>query len=130
MLIKDNHLRASRLGRARRCGGRAATRPTACGSRSRWTTLHQLDEALAAGADIILLDNFSTRDMAEAVKRVRGRRVPVLLEASGGVTLARMREMAETGVDIISVGSITHSARAIDFSCEVRPVDANREREL
>jgi nicotinate-nucleotide pyrophosphorylase (carboxylating) len=91
--------------------------------------LSQLDEALEAGAEGILLDNFQTRDMAEAVKRVRDRRATVVIEASGGVTLDRIREISKTGVDVVSIGSITHSARAIDFSCQVRPVDSARERE-
>ena len=80
----------------------------------------QLDEALEAGAEGILLDNFQVRDLAEAVKRVRERRQPVVIEASGGVTLDRIHDISKTGVDVIWIGSITHSARAIDFSCEIR----------
>ena len=83
--------------------------------------LAQVDEALEAGARGILFDNFQPADMAEAVKRVRDQQAPVFLEASGGVTLDRIREITKTGVDVISVGSITHSARAINFSCEIRP---------
>jgi nicotinate-nucleotide pyrophosphorylase (carboxylating) len=75
--------------------------------------LAQVEEALAAGADIIMLDNMSLDDMRAAVAIISGR---VLVEASGGVTLDRVRAIAETGVDIISVGALTHSPRAVDIS--------------
>ena len=81
----------------------------------------QLDEALEAGAEVILLDNFQPRDMAEAVKRIRERRPQTVIEASGGVSLDRIRDIGKTGVDVISIGALTHSARAIDFSCEIPP---------
>jgi len=76
-------------------------------------TLAQVDEALASGADIIMLDNMSIDDMRTAVLAIAGR---ALVEASGGVTLETVRAIAETGVDIISVGALTHSARAMDIS--------------
>jgi nicotinate-nucleotide pyrophosphorylase (carboxylating) len=76
-------------------------------------TLAQVDEALASGADIIMLDNMSIADMRSAVMAIAGR---ALVEASGGVTLETVRAIAETGVDIISVGALTHSARAMDIS--------------
>ncbi|MBV8197720.1 MAG: carboxylating nicotinate-nucleotide diphosphorylase [Candidatus Eremiobacteraeota bacterium] len=79
-------------------------------------TLDQLREALAEPIDAVLLDNMTPAQLREAVG-VANRRV--LTEASGGVTLANVREIAETGVDLISTGSITHSARALDFSLEV-----------
>ena len=82
--------------------------------------LGQLDEALEAGAEGILLDNFQVRDMAEAVKRVRERRPQVVVEASGGVTLDRIHEISKTGVDVISVGALTHSARALDLGLDIR----------
>ena len=78
-------------------------------------TLDQLDEALAAGADIVLLDNMDTPTVAEAVKRARGR---ALLEASGGITLARVAELARAGVDAISVGALTHSVAAADVGLD------------
>ncbi len=81
-------------------------------------TLAQLDEVLAeGGADIVMLDNMSAKDMAEAVKRVQGR---AILEASGGVTLARVPEIAATGVDLISVGFITHSAANLDVGLDFK----------
>jgi len=79
-------------------------------------TLAQLDEALAARADIILLDNFAPSDLATAVARTGS---AALLEASGGVTLATVRAIAETGVDLISVGALTHSAPSADVALDI-----------
>ncbi len=76
--------------------------------------LAQFDEALEAGADVILMDNMSNEDMREAVGRAAGRKV--ILEASGNATLERIRSMAETGVHFISVGALTHSAPSIDLT--------------
>jgi len=79
-------------------------------------TLEQVEEALAAGANQILLDNMTPDELREAVALVAGR---ARTEASGGVTLRTVRAIAETGVDYISVGALTHSARAVDFSLEM-----------
>jgi nicotinate-nucleotide pyrophosphorylase (carboxylating) len=76
-------------------------------------TLVEVAEALEAAADIIMLDNMDLSTMTEAVALIGGR---ALVEASGGVSLDRVRGIAETGVDIISVGALTHSARAMDIS--------------
>ena len=81
-------------------------------------TLAQLDEALACGVETVLLDNMSPETLREAVRRSAGR---VRLEASGGVTLTTIRAIAETGVDAISVGALTHSVRALDIALEVTP---------
>ena len=114
ILIKDNHVR---LG-----GGveRAVTRMRAAShemaTEVEAQTLNEVDEALRAGAEIILLDNLSTPDIVEAVKRCRGR---AKTEISGGVTLPRMRELAATGADYISIGALTHSAPAVDLSLEI-----------
>lgn len=78
------------------------------------TNLEEFDEALAASADVIMLDNMSIEKMCEAVERARGQRV--VLEASGNATLERVRAMAETGVQFVSVGMLTHSARSIDMT--------------
>jgi len=75
-----------------------------------------LEEALTAGADIVLLDNMSLEDMKKAVLVAKGR---VLLEASGGVTLETVGEVVKTGVNLVSVGALTHSARSVDISLEV-----------
>ncbi len=79
------------------------------------TNFAELEEALEAGADAILLDNMSLDDMRAAVQRVRGNH-RVMLEASGNASLERVRAMAETGVDVISVGALTHSAPIVDLS--------------
>jgi nicotinate-nucleotide pyrophosphorylase (carboxylating) len=79
-------------------------------------SLQELEQALAAQADIIMLDDFSHADMREAVARNRASPRPAKLEASGSVSLATVREIAETGVDYISVGSLTKHVRAIDLS--------------
>ena len=116
ILIKDNHVRLA--------GGIAqAVRRMRKGNREMPTevevqTLAQVDEALGAEADIILLDNLSTPEMIEAVKRCRG---TAKTEISGGVTLARMRDIAGTGADCVSVGALTHSAPAADLSFEIEP---------
>lgn len=114
VLIKDNHIVA--------CGGVRAAIERARGAAPHTAkiecevdSLGQLDEALAARADVILLDNMPVAVLAEAVKRARGR---ALLEASGGVTLDRVGELARTGVDVISVGGLTHSVRAADLALE------------
>jgi nicotinate-nucleotide pyrophosphorylase (carboxylating) len=114
-LIKENHIRAA--------GGitnavSAARDRAAPGQlvEVEVTTLAELDEALRAGAPLILLDNFSPDLMRAAVAEANGR---ARLEASGGITLANLREVAETGVDFISLGALTHSAGVLDFSLEV-----------
>jgi len=84
----------------------------------------ELEEALAAGADAVLLDNMSLAEMARAVARVGGR---IPLEASGNMTLARIKEVAETGVDLISVGALTHSVTAADISLNVTQVEVERK---
>jgi nicotinate-nucleotide pyrophosphorylase (carboxylating) len=76
----------------------------------------QIEAVLAAGVDTILLDNFTTAQLSLAVAQIAGR---ALVEASGGITLARIREIAETGVDIISVGALTHSIRSLDLGLDI-----------
>jgi nicotinate-nucleotide pyrophosphorylase (carboxylating) len=114
VLIKDNHLR--RVGSVSEAvrRARAAARP---GMRVEVEAadLLQVREALAAKADMIMLDNMSLETMRQAVGLVAGR---VPLEASGNMTLDRVRAVAETGVDFISVGALTHSAKAIDISLD------------
>jgi nicotinate-nucleotide pyrophosphorylase (carboxylating) len=79
-------------------------------------TVSEALEAVEAGADIVMLDNMSLEDMRKAVKSIHGR---ALIEASGGITLDNVRAVAETGVDFISIGALTHSARALDISLEL-----------
>jgi nicotinate-nucleotide pyrophosphorylase (carboxylating) len=117
ILIKDNHVRlAGSVGTAV-SRMRARTREMATEVEAQ--SLQQVDDALAAGADIILLDNLSTADIAAAVKSCRGR---AKTEISGGVTLARMPELAATGADYVSIGALTHSAPAVDLSFEIEPL--------
>ncbi len=115
VLVKDNHVEA--------CGGvaeavrRARARAGAMLKvEVEVADLAGLDQAIAAGADIVLLDNMDDASLAEAVRRAGGR---VLLEASGNMTLERLPRVAATGVDFVSVGAVTHSARAVDVSFEL-----------
>ncbi len=118
ILIKDNHIRladgvVAAVTRMRRANREMPTEVEA-------QSLAQVEEALDAGADIVLLDNLSTPDIIEAVRRCRGR---AKTEISGGVTIARVPELAATGADYISVGALTHSAPAADLSFEIEPAD-------
>ena len=81
-------------------------------------TLSQLDEALAEGAELILLDNFTPEQCAEADRRTQS--TPTLLEASGGLTLPTARTYADTGVHYLAVGALTHSAPALDLGLDLR----------
>jgi nicotinate-nucleotide pyrophosphorylase (carboxylating) len=121
ILIKDNHLEALHLGQegigqavqaARDKVGESVTVEIEVDS------LDQLDRALACGPDIVLLDNMGPELLREAVRRRNAVAPKVLLEASGGVTLAAIRDIAETGVDRISVGALTHSAPALDIALD------------
>jgi nicotinate-nucleotide pyrophosphorylase (carboxylating) len=73
-------------------------------------------QAAEAGADIVMLDNMNLKDMRQAVRLIKGR---ALIEASGGITLESVRDVAETGVDLISIGALTHSPKALDISLEL-----------
>lgn len=84
-------------------------------------TLAELEEALANGAESILLDNMKPQDVRAAVERVNSHPRPVPIEASGGIRLENVREYAETGVDYISVGALTHSPQAVDLSMRIVP---------
>jgi nicotinate-nucleotide pyrophosphorylase (carboxylating) len=116
ILIKENHAAiAGGVGEAvRKARERAPDLPLEVECR----TLEEVDEALGAGAPRILLDNMTPAQLREAVEHVAGR---ADLEASGGATLETVREIAETGVDFISVGALTHSAPALDFSLILEP---------
>ncbi|HNF89906.1 MAG TPA: nicotinate-nucleotide diphosphorylase (carboxylating), partial [Thiobacillaceae bacterium] len=112
ILIKENHIAAAggiapALAAAFRLAGAGVS------VQIEVETLDQLEEALQAGATLILLDNFDLEGMREAVRLAAGR---AALEASGGVTLDSVRAIAETGVDRISVGGLTKSVRAVDLS--------------
>ena len=119
ILIKDNHIAA--------CGGsvkEAVSRarvnaPHGLRIEVEVSSLPELKEALDAGAEAVLLDNMDCAELEEAVRYARGRQPGIILEASGGVTLENVRDIAKTGVDIVSTGALTHSARAVDLSMRI-----------
>jgi len=118
VLIKDNHLAALRSESPNAIAAavqRARTKYPKLKVEVEADTLVQVDQAVAARADIILLDNMNVLQLRLAVQKCRDR---ALTEASGGVTLAGVRAIAETGVDFISVGALTHSARAVDIGLD------------
>jgi nicotinate-nucleotide pyrophosphorylase (carboxylating) len=119
ILIKDNHLAALRsqglnieevVAKARQ------NSPERMPVEVEVVTIAEASEAVEGGADIVMLDNMSPDDMREAVKSIGGR---ALVEASGGITLDNVRAVAETGIDFISIGALTHSVRALDISLEL-----------
>jgi nicotinate-nucleotide pyrophosphorylase (carboxylating) len=121
VLIKDNHIAALRalgmslkdiVAKARQNVPRGVTVEVEV------TNAREALEALKAGADIIMLDNMSPDEMRQAVKLVSGQ---AKVEASGGITLANVHRVAMTGIDIISIGALTHSSRALDISLELEP---------
>ncbi|HEX3724001.1 MAG TPA: carboxylating nicotinate-nucleotide diphosphorylase [Nitrolancea sp.] len=118
ILIKDNHLAAiggpERIAIAVRAARKGA--PHTLRVEVEVASLEELEQALAVRPDTILLDNMSVEEMAEAVRRTAAR---ALLEASGGITLESVRAVAQTGVNLISVGALTHSSRALDISLEL-----------
>jgi len=118
ILIKDNHIKI--------CGGVGEAVDRARKNLSpllkievEVENLAQLEEAIAAGADTIMLDNMEKGKMREAVSRIRSHERHILIEASGGINLENVREVAETGVDFISVGGLTHSAASLNFTLEM-----------
>jgi nicotinate-nucleotide pyrophosphorylase (carboxylating) len=113
-LIKDNHVAAAGSVTA----AFAAVRAPGLHVQVECDTLEQVREALAAGATSILLDNMSVAELTEAVRLTEGR---AELEASGGLTLDRARDVAETGVDYLAVGALTHSAPALDIGLDLNP---------
>ena len=116
ILIKDNHVRlaggVAEALRRMKAGGQEM--PIEIEAQS----LDQVDAAVAEGADIILLDNLTTPEIEEAVRRIGGR---AKTEISGNVTLDRLPELARTGANYVSVGALTHSAPAVDLSFELEP---------
>lgn len=115
VLIKDNHIRGAgsiseAVARVRKHSGFTIKVEVEA------STLDEVNEALSCGVDVIMLDNMTIEEMREAVHLVNGR---ALLEASGGITEDRLREVAQTGVDLISLGYLTHGARALDLSLKL-----------
>ncbi|MGE3955376.1 MAG: carboxylating nicotinate-nucleotide diphosphorylase [Vicinamibacterales bacterium] len=117
ILIKDNHVRLA--GGVAQAVARCRTSRPDLRLEIEAQSLDQFDEALAAGADVILVDNMTLDDVREAVRRSAGR---AKIEISGGVTLDRIPALAATGADYVSAGALTHSAPAIDISFEIEPI--------
>jgi len=126
VLIKDNHLELA----GGEAIGEAVSRarqnaPTGLRVEVETENLRQVEEALDAKADIIMLDNMAIEMMTEAVRLIRRAEHAVEIEASGGITLDSVRSIAQTGVDFISVGGLTHSAPALDISLDVHSTRFN-----
>jgi len=118
ILIKGNHLRL--VGGIRAAVERALRqRPPGYHVEVEITSLEELDDAMLAGADGVLLDNMSPEEVRECVQRAAGR---VRLEVSGGIDASNIRAYAEAGVDYISVGAVTHSAAAVDINFRIKPL--------
>jgi len=119
VLIKDNHLVALRsrgVGLGEVINKARQHAPHTLKIEVEVESVEQAQEALSAGADIVMLDNMNLEDMRQVVELAQGRAV---IEASGGITLDSVRAVADTGVDLISVGALTHSAKALDISLEL-----------
>jgi nicotinate-nucleotide pyrophosphorylase (carboxylating) len=114
ILIKDNHIEA--VSSIKKAIERAKSDHHFARIEVEVENLHDLNEAIAAGADIVMLDNMSISDIKKAVKIANGR---VILEASGGIKLENVKKIAKAGVDLISVGALTHSAVAVDISLKI-----------
>jgi nicotinate-nucleotide pyrophosphorylase (carboxylating) len=115
VMIKDNHIKGAG-GIAQAVAAARSAIPHTMKIEVETESLAQVEEALEAGADIIMLDNMQIEMMKQAVELIGGR---AIVEASGGVTLDTIRAIAETGVDVISVGALTHSVRALDISLDL-----------
>jgi len=115
ILIKDNHIKA--VGSTKKAIDAIRGRNHLSKIEVEVNTLKAFTEALKAGADIIMLDNMTAKEIEQAVNMSKGK---VLLEASGGITLDNVRDIAKTGVDFISVGAVTHSAAAADISLKIQ----------
>lgn len=125
VMLKDNHLAAmgglkNAVEAARRTAGHMVKIEVEC------ETLDQVKEAVACGVDVIMLDNMSSEEMQEAVALINHR---ALVEASGGIKEERLREVAETGVNLISLGSLTHSVTALDFSLDVGEIKSTTRKQ-
>jgi nicotinate-nucleotide pyrophosphorylase (carboxylating) len=117
VLLKDNHVRLA--GGVTRAVQRTRVQNRGVPIEVEAQTLAEVNEALAARADAILLDNMTMSDVRKAVDRAKGR---AKIEISGGVTLDRIPELAKTGADFVSIGALTHSAPAVDISFEIEPL--------
>jgi nicotinate-nucleotide pyrophosphorylase (carboxylating) len=127
ILIKDNHLatlRAHGMTLKEIVAKAKSNAPKGIKVEVEVTNLKEVEEAVAAKADIIMFDNMNPVQMRRAVKKVPAR---IYTEASGGITLKSVRAVAETGVNFISIGALTHSSKALDISLEFQPIIANKK---
>ena len=127
ILIKDNHLatlRAHCKTLKQIVGQAKANAPKGIKVEVEVTDLHEVKEAVEAGADIIMFDNMTPAKMRRAIKLVPAN---IFTEASGGITLKNVRAVAETGVNFISIGALTHSSKALDISLEFEPIKPKRK---
>lgn len=125
VLIKDNHIAAAGgiAAAVRRCRSNMDHSGRRYDIEVETSSLDQVEEAVRSGADWIMLDNMSTEEMRTAVDRIRALTVAdrsIVVEASGAITLDRIEEIAKSGVDVISVGALTHSAPALDISLNIK----------
>jgi nicotinate-nucleotide pyrophosphorylase (carboxylating) len=121
VLIKDNHIAlAGGVRRAVEMARQSA--PHLMKIEVEVTNRAQLNEAIAARADVIMLDNMTVEEIKSSVALIREQSPGVLIEVSGGITLETVRGFAEAGVDLISVGALTHSATAVDISLKIAPL--------
>jgi nicotinate-nucleotide pyrophosphorylase (carboxylating) len=118
VLLKDNHIAAAG-GIARAVEAARANVSHLSRIEVEVSSLEEVAQALDAGVDIIMLDNMDTREISEAVRKIGSRAV---VEVSGGIGRDRLRELADTGVDVISVGGLTHSAPAVDINMKIEPL--------
>ena len=129
ILIKDNHLMvlaANNISLSQACQLAKQQAPHGLRISVEVESLAQVREALQGKADIILLDNMSPSKIQQAVKTIKGQ---ALVEVSGGITLHNIQDIAKTGIDIISIGALTHSAPAMDLSMDIIPAMAPTEKE-
>jgi nicotinate-nucleotide pyrophosphorylase (carboxylating) len=122
ILIKDNHLmtlRTQGMTLKEIVAKAKQNAPKGIKVEVEVTNLREVDEAISAGADIIMFDNMSPAQMKRAVKKIPA---GIKTEASGGITVDTLREVAETGVTYISVGALTHSVKALDISLDFQPL--------
>ena len=127
ILIKDNHLvdiARTRHDPERNHYKAKSNAPKGIKVEVEVTNFKEVKEAVAAGADIIMFDNMATAQMRRAVKMVPAN---IYTEASGGITLKNVRAVAETGINFISIGALTHSSKALDISLEFQPIIKNKK---
>ncbi len=128
ILIKDNHLMildSQKISLSQACKLARQQAPHGLRISVEAETLTHVRQALQGKADIILLDNMSPSKIQQAIKIIKGK---ALIEVSGGITLKNIRDVAQTGVDVISIGALTHSARAMDLSLDVDLLPSKQQR--